>query len=98
MKPTLWDKSDLRQRAVTRGFSNSLIALQKLLPQIDAVAVVDGGGEILANSRSFTTAKIDMGTAPFFVTLRANPDRGLVIAEPIHSPINHEWMLYFAGP
>ena len=96
MKPALADAAELRQRATTRAFFESLVALQKLLPQIDAAAVVDSNGEILANSRSFPPPRAPMRTASFFVALKENPNRGLVIAEPILNPINHQWMLYFA--
>jgi signal transduction histidine kinase len=96
MKPALVDEADLRERATTRPFFESLVSLQRLLPQIDAAAVVDSNGEILANSRSFPPPRAPMRTAAFFVALKEDPNRGLVIAEPVLNPINHRWMLYFA--
>jgi len=51
MKPAPADEDALRARAATQPFYDSLVALQKLLPQTDVAAVVSADGSVLANSR-----------------------------------------------
>ncbi len=95
-KPLLEDVDDLRARARTRSFYESLVALRKLLPQVDAAAVVGADGGILANSRQYPAPALEMAKAGFFRALQDYPGLGLVIPEPVLNPLNGQWMLYLA--
>jgi signal transduction histidine kinase len=96
--PAVDDVEDLRVRATTRAFYNSLVDLQKLLPQVDVAAVVDSDGLELASSRHFPAPDVNMVRAKFFRTLQEQPDRGLIITGPVINTLTGQWMLYLVRP
>ncbi len=95
-KPSLPDRDALRGLATTLAFQQSLVQWRQLLPQVDATAVIDSDGEILANTRQFPAPRLNTGEARFFRELKDHPDRGLVIDDPLLMPLNGKWMVYLA--
>jgi signal transduction histidine kinase len=95
-RPSLPDQASLHERAGTPSFQAALKGWQMLLPQVEAASVVDAAGDIIANTRQFPSARYNIDGAPFFQALKDDPDRGLVLADPIALPTNGEWVLFLA--
>jgi signal transduction histidine kinase len=95
MKPGLSDPDAFRSRARTRQYHDSLVDLQGLLPQVDAVAVLDADGTVIASSRSFPPpAPLGLADALVFRTLHPHPELGLVMDGPVYRPVTGRWMIY----
>ena len=98
MKPAPGEPDTVRERAATRTFHDGLERLQKLLPQIEIAFVVDDNGDVLASSKEFPAPHINVADAPFFQTLKTEPDRELYISAPILARLSGQWTLYLAHP
>jgi len=89
------DGAAFRDRVKTRAFYGDLVNLQKLLPQIEVAAVTDAQGDMLADTRQFPAPPINTAENDIFITLKADPDRGLAFDRVrMVSFLNHKWMLY----
>jgi signal transduction histidine kinase len=95
-KPSLPDGNALRDRASTANFQRVLVRWRQLLPQVDAAAIADADGDLLANTRQFPPPRINVAQAPFFQTLKNHPDAGVVIERPVFVTLNNQWMFYLA--
>ncbi len=91
------DSDALEVRARTAKFHADLVGLQRLLPQIDTAAVVDAEGHVLATSRAVAPPS-GMKIEPFFLALKDNPEKGLVVSGPIFAALAGKWMVYLARP
>ncbi len=98
MKPGPGESAILRERAATKSFHESLLRLQKLLPQIEIAAVVDSNGDILGSSREYPAPHINAANTGFFLALKERPDQELFVSTPILARLNGEWMIYLARP
>jgi len=96
MKPGQGEAASLAERARTEEFHNDLFRLQKLLPELDVAAVVDADGNVLGSSREYPVLKTNLANAPFFATLKAKPDSGLILSDPIMSRLTGNLTLYLA--
>jgi signal transduction histidine kinase len=97
MKPGLPDAEAFRGRAQTRQYHDALAALQRLLPQIDSVGVLDATGNVMASSRAFPPPEpLALSYIQPFQTLLQQPDLGLVLEGPVYAKVNGQWMLYLA--
>ncbi len=96
-KAGLPNSEAFRQRARTPQYHDSLVRLQSLLPQVEAVGVLDDTGIVVASSRAFPPPPpLDLSRIPEFPILSQHPDRGLVMDGPILAQVNGQWMLYLA--
>ena len=96
-KPGLADADAFRARAQTRQYHDALVDLQRLLPQIDAVAVLDSNGMVVASSRGFPPpGPLGLSYIPEYKALASHPELGLVMDGPIHAQVNGQWMFYLA--
>jgi signal transduction histidine kinase len=94
MKPAPGEAGDLRERASTPAFYDRLVRLKNLLPQIDAAAVIDANGDVLASSIQFPAPKSNISNIPFFMKLRDKPDRALLVSDPVAMPRDGRWSIY----
>ncbi|MDD5248751.1 MAG: ATP-binding protein [Rhodocyclaceae bacterium] len=69
--------------------------LQERLPMTDSLRIADAGGAV-----RYSTGSLPAGTSiadrAYFIALRADAARGLVISEPVLSRISGQWVLIFA--
>jgi signal transduction histidine kinase len=84
----------LRERLGTPQFHDALVKQRSLLPQVNLAVVADANGTVVAHSEFFPTKPIDTSSAEVFQVLRAEPDRGLMIGEPVRSTTTNEWMIF----
>jgi len=96
MKPGPGEPVTLPERAMSRAFHDGLVRLQKLLPEIDVVAVIDADGDVVGTSREFPVPHANISYVSFFKALKENPNRDLIISAPIRSQLTGKWMLYLA--
>lgn len=95
MKPSLSGPDEFRARAGTLQYHDALVRLQRLLPQVDSVAVLDDAGSVIASSRSFPPpAPLGLADALIFRTLRPHPDLGLIMDGPVYRQSSGQWMIY----
>ncbi len=96
-KPGVSDREELRSRAQTRLFHESLVRLKGMLPQVDAVGVIDRDGGVLASSRSFPPPEpLTVADSQIFRALRADPDRGLAFTGAVRATQDGPLMIYLA--
>ena len=84
----------LRIRGQTPEFRQSLMSLQRLLPQVATVGILGVDGIVISTSRTPALAALDLSATEPFRSLRDKPDKGLAIDGPSRSAVNGQWMLY----
>jgi signal transduction histidine kinase len=94
MKPGPGEPATLAERAKSHAFYDGLVRLQKLLPEIDVVAVIGPDGGLVGTSREFPAPNTNIAYVSFFKALKEQPDRDLLVSAPIRSQLTGKWMLY----
>jgi signal transduction histidine kinase len=91
-------QTKFEDNARTRQFFDALVKLQKLLPQVDALAIIDSNGDPVASSRQFPAPMRNPATSPLFEALKLRPDSSSTIMAPVWSELGGKWMLYLTRP
>jgi len=98
MKPGPVEHLTLRERAKTQAFHDGLSRLQKLLPEIDVIAVIDANGDVVGSSREFPVPNTNIAYVSFFMALKEKPGGDLLISDPIQARLTGKKMLYLTRP
>jgi signal transduction histidine kinase len=95
MKPGLAGSDEFRSRGRTPDYHDALVRLQRLLPQVDSVGVLDDTGTVIASSRSYPPPPpLGLADVPIFRTLHSHPELGLMMDGPVYRQANGRWMIY----
>ena len=95
-RPGPGEAGTLAERAKTQAFHDTLLRIQKLLPEIDVAAVIDADGDVIGSSREYPVSKVNLGKTSFFTALKEKPDSELVVSAPIQSRLTGNPTLYMA--
>lgn len=68
------------------------------LPQIDTLGVLNSDGLRLNHSRDWPSQYIDLSSREYFSALRANPEAGSFISQPVQGASSGAWVLIMARP
>jgi signal transduction histidine kinase len=66
------------------------------VPQLDAVVLVNYEGRVINFSRSWPIPKVDISDRGYFITMKADPNIGSVITEPVQNRSTGTWTIYLA--
>jgi two-component system NtrC family sensor kinase len=73
---------DWRDLADTRATHDFLVHLQRQLPQVEAVYLIDPNGILAASSRAWPMPRYDVRDTPYFMAAKARDDNRAVISPP----------------
>jgi signal transduction histidine kinase len=79
-----------------RGFFISLIEQRTGAPQIDALAVADSSGEVMATTRGFQFPAISVADRDYYKAFKDSARDGLYISAPSKTPDAREWAFFLA--
>jgi hypothetical protein len=67
-----------------------------MLPQLDAITVVDSHGNLINSSVPIPGPEINVADRDYFVVLRDDPGRTIFISQPLLNRRNGQWAAYVA--
>ncbi len=88
--------ASLSQLVATPQFHDALVKQRLLLPEVNAAAIVDVNGILVAHSEQFPASPVDLSTAEIFLALRAEPARSLIVSVPSKALSSKEWTIFLA--
>jgi diguanylate cyclase (GGDEF)-like protein/PAS domain S-box-containing protein len=65
-------------------------------PDIDALVLTDAQGRVLASNHRGTVGVTSTADRDYFITLRNQPDAGLLISRPVLGKISQRWVIVLA--
>ena len=68
----------------------------RLLPQLDAITIVDSDGNLFSSSDPIPGPEINVSDRAYFKVLRDDPGRTVFISEPLQNRRNGKWAAYVA--
>jgi diguanylate cyclase (GGDEF)-like protein/PAS domain S-box-containing protein len=89
-----------RQRSLgpidQRTIADFLRRQKERLPMLDSLRIANAHGETVHGADRALPAGIFIADRDYFAALRANPDLGLVLSQPVKGKISGKWVLIFA--
>jgi diguanylate cyclase (GGDEF)-like protein len=69
---------------------------ERMLPQLDAITVIDADGNLINSSRPLLGPPVTVADRDYYKILKANRDRTTFISEPLQNRSNGKWTAYVA--